>query len=99
MQAQYRGMNLIIPDNDNEWKGYFEAAREHRLVLKMCRNCHLLRYPPGAACPWCTSLEWSWQDVSGKGTIYSYEIVMQAIQAGFRDWAPYAVVLVELDVA
>ncbi len=97
MQVQYRGMNLIIPDNDTEWKGYFEAAREHRLVMKTCRNCRLLRYPPGAACPWCTSLEWSWQDVSGKGTIYSYEIVMQAIQAGFRDWAPYPVVLVELD--
>jgi len=97
MQAQYRGMNLIIPDNDTEWRGYFEAAREHRLALKMCGNCHLLRYPPGAACPWCTSAEWSWQDVSGRGTIHSYEIVMQAIQAGFLDWAPYAVVLVELD--
>jgi hypothetical protein len=97
MQAQYRGMNLIIPDNDTEWKGYFAAAHEHRLVMKACGNCHRLRYPPGAACPWCTSLEWSWQDVSGKGTIHSYEIVMQAIQAGFRDWAPYPVVLVELD--
>ena len=97
MQAQYRGMNLIVPDNDTEWKGYFEAAREHRLVMKQCRHCGRLRYPPGAACPWCTSLEWIWQDVSGKGTIHSYEIVMQAIQAGFRDWAPYAVVLVELD--
>jgi hypothetical protein len=21
MQAQYRGMNLIVPDNDTEWKG------------------------------------------------------------------------------
>ena len=97
MQAQYRGMNLIIPDNDTEWKGYFEAARQHRLVMKRCGHCGLLRYPPGAACPWCTSLQWSWQDVSGQGTIHSYEIVMQAIQAGFRDWAPYPVVLVELD--
>jgi uncharacterized OB-fold protein len=97
MQAEYRGMNLIVPDNDTEWKGYFEAARQHRLALKKCGDCGLLRYPPGAACPWCTSLEWTWQDVSGKGTIYSYEIVVQAIQAGFREWAPYPVVLVELD--
>ena len=97
MQVQYRGMNLIIPENDTEWRGYFEAARAHRLVMKQCRDCGRLRYPPGAACPWCTSLEWTWQDVSGKGTIYSYEIVVQAIQGGFRDWAPYPVVLVELD--
>lgn len=97
MQAEYRGMNVIVPDNDTEWKGYFEAAQQHRLVMKKCRDCGLLRYPPGAACPWCTSLQWTWQDVSGKGTIHSYEIVMQAIQAGFRDWAPYPVVLIELD--
>jgi len=90
-------MNLIVPENDTEWKGYFEAAREHRLVMKRCNDCGLLRYPPGAACPWCTSLQWTWQDVSGKGTIHSYEIVVQAIQAGFRDWAPYPIVLVELD--
>ena len=97
MQVEYRGMHLIVPANDTEWKGYFEAAREHRLVLKQCRDCGQLRYPPGAACPWCTSRQWTWQEVSGKGTIHSYEIVVQAIQAGFRDWAPYPVVLVELD--
>jgi uncharacterized OB-fold protein len=35
--------------------------------------------------------------VSGGGHIYSYEIVLHAIQPGFKDWTPYAVVLVELD--
>jgi hypothetical protein len=42
-------------------------------------------------------LGWTWQDVSGRGTIHSYEIVMHAIQPGFKDATPYAVVLVELD--
>jgi uncharacterized OB-fold protein len=35
--------------------------------------------------------------VSGRGTIHTYVIVVQAIQPGFRDWAPYPVVVVELD--
>ena len=35
--------------------------------------------------------------MSGKGVIYSYEIVTQAIQPAFADWVPYPVVLVELD--
>src|SRR5207247_6906483 len=47
--------------------------------------------------PWCTDLGWSWQEVSGRGTIYSYEIVVHAIQPGFKEVAPYPVVLVELD--
>ena len=54
-------------------------------------------YPPTHACPWCQALEWSWKEVSGKGHIYSYEVVHHAIQPGFKDWVPYAVVLVELD--
>lgn len=95
--VEYRGMNLIVPENDSEWKEHFQAVRQHRLVMRKCAACGLMRYPPTHACPWCTALEWTWQEVSGKGMIHSYEIVVQAIQPGFRDWAPYPVVLVELD--
>lgn len=95
--VEYRGMQLIVPENDSEFLGYFEAAQQHKLVVKKCTACHLMRYPPGSGCPWCMSLEWTWQEVSGKGTIYSYEIIVHAIQPGFRDIAPYPVVVVELD--
>lgn len=94
---EYRGMNLMIPEQDREFRPYFEAAASGRLVTRKCSNCGLLRFPPGIACPWCNSLDSNWIDLSGRGTIYSYEIVTQAIQPGFADWVPYAVVLVELD--
>lgn len=95
--VQYRGMSLIVPDNDSEWKEFYAAARQHRLLLRACRACGLMRYPPLHACPWCASLDWSHREVSGRGTIVSYEIVVHAIQPGFKEWAPYPVVLVELD--
>ena len=95
--VEYRGMQLIVPENDSEFLGYYEAARQHKLVMKQCSACNLIRFPPGSGCPWCMSLDWTWQEVSGKGTIYSYEIIVHAIQPGFRDFAPYAVVVVELD--
>ena len=95
--VEYRGMTLVIPDNDSEWKEYFAAARAHRLILRACVACGRLRYPPSHGCPWCADLGWTWREVSGRGTIHSYEIVVHAIQPGFRDWAPYPVVLVELD--
>jgi uncharacterized OB-fold protein len=95
---EYRGMNLILSPLDTEFRPYFEeVSRRRQLVLRRCAACDLMRYPPGAACCWCGSLEWAWQEVSGKGTIYSYEIVTQAIQPGFRDWVPYPIVLVSLD--
>ncbi|MFQ5829085.1 MAG: Zn-ribbon domain-containing OB-fold protein [Candidatus Methylomirabilia bacterium] len=95
--VEYRGINLIVPENDSEWKEYLQATRQHRLLMRRCTACGLMRYPPTHTCPWCTALEWNWQEVSGKGVIYSYEIVVHAIQPGFRDWTPYPVVLVELD--
>jgi len=95
--VQYRGMALLIPDNDSEFKEYFQHARQHRLMMRACTACGLMRYPPTQACPWCTDLGWKWQEVSGRGTIHSYEIVMHSIQPGFKDWTPYPVVLVELD--
>ena len=95
--AQYRGMTLVIPDNDGEWAEYFARARQHRLVLRACTSCGLLRYPPSPACPWCMNLPWTWREVSGRGTIHSYEVVVHAIQPGFKDAAPYVVALVELD--
>ncbi|HSE95655.1 MAG TPA: OB-fold domain-containing protein [Methylomirabilota bacterium] len=97
MRVEYRGMALIVPETDGEWHGYYAAAREHRLVVQRCERCGLLRYPPGAGCPWCGAPGWRWEPVSGRGTIHSYEIVVHAIQPGFRDWAPYPVVVVELD--
>jgi uncharacterized OB-fold protein len=95
--VQYRGMSLLIPDNDSEWKEYFVHARQHKLMLRACNACRLMRYPPTHACPWCMELGWTWQEVSGRGTIYSYETVVHAIQPGFKDATPYSVVLVELD--
>jgi len=95
--VQYRGMSLVVPDNDSEWIEFYAHARKHQLVVRKCQACGLLRYPPTHACPWCMDLGWTWQQVSGKGTIYSYEIVVHAIQPGFKEIAPYAVVLVELD--
>jgi uncharacterized OB-fold protein len=90
-------MNLIVPENDTEFLGYYEAANANKLVVKRCKACNLLRWPPGAACPWCMSPEWSWQEVSGKGTIYTYEIIVHSIQPGFRAFSPYPVIVVELD--
>ena len=93
----YRGMSLVIPDNDSEWNEYFAHARQHKLMVRACKACGLMRYPPTHACPWCMDLGWRWQEVSGRGTIHSYELVAHAIQPGFKEVTPYSVVLVELD--
>jgi uncharacterized OB-fold protein len=85
----YRGLQLTILPTDSEHRGYYEEARRHRLVVQRCESCGQLRGAVGAACPFCTALEWTWHPVS--------QIVTQAVHPAFRDWVPYPVVLVELD--
>jgi uncharacterized protein len=95
--AEYMNLILDVQPTDSEHRGYYEAARAGSLVVQRCTACGRLRGIIGAACPFCTSGSWEWHEVSGKGVIYSYEIVTQAIQPAFADWVPYPVVLVELD--
>ena len=40
-EYQYKGMEIIVPDNDREHQGYFEAARERRLVVQRMREATL----------------------------------------------------------
>ena len=94
---EYRNLRLNIPEQDTEYSGYFEAARDHKLVCKKCTSCGLMRGEPSHGCPFCPSYDWEWQEVSGKGTIYSYQIVAHTVMTGFKDFAPFAIVLVELD--
>jgi uncharacterized OB-fold protein len=95
--AQYLGVDVNVASNDGPRREFLEAAGQGRLALQRCGDCEQLRYPVGWACPYCTSLEWSWSEVSGKGTIYSYELVMHPIHPAYRERAPYPIVLVELD--
>ena len=94
---EYFGLAIDIPENDSEYGGYFEAAKNHHLVVRRCLSCGLLRAEPGASCEWCPSMQWVWHPVSGKGTIFSYQIVAHTVLAGFRKWTPFPIVLVELD--
>ena len=95
--ATYKGLSVFVQPTDSEHRGYFEAAGRGELVVQRCTVCGRLRGSIGAACPFCTSGEWEWQPVSGRGVIYSYQIVTQAVHPAFADWVPYPIVLVELD--
>ena len=95
--AEYLGVEVSVASNDGARQEFLEAAGQGRLSLQQCSDCQKLRYPVMTACPFCTSSEFGWADVSGQGTIYSYELVMHPIHPAYRDRAPYPIVLVELD--
>ena len=97
LQGDYLGMDLTVSELDIENTEYFKHCAAHEFHLQKCDACGIIRYPPGAACHHCGSLESSWVPVEGKGTLYSYCEVHHGIQPAFRERVPYMILLVELE--
>jgi uncharacterized OB-fold protein len=97
LQGEYLGMPVHIDEVDHEHFTFFSYCGQHELRVQECERCHLKRFPPTTACPFCSHPESTWECLSGLGTIYSYGEVHHAIQPVFRKHTPYMLLLVELD--
>ncbi len=99
MTAEY-GKPLPRPLGPEVSRAFWEAAREHRLVMPRCTACgHMFFYPRSECpeCPECSEDGIEWVQVSGRGTVYSFTIVRQPADPAFRDDVPYPYAIVELD--
>ncbi len=75
---------------------FWDAAREHRLVLKKCKSCGTLQHPPYLYCPQCSSEEAEWIEASGKATLYAYTVNEFAVPFPFWDDLPYVTAIIDL---
>lgn len=92
-----RGQVALRPrpaiNRDNAF--WFEAAREHRLLIQRCTDCHTLRHPPGPACPSCRSFDWDTVEAAGRGEVYTYTVAHHPQLPGFGYPLPIAVVALD----
>src|SRR3954454_17834005 len=80
---------LIDPDS----AGFWEAASNGKLVISRCQACRNWQHPPQERCRKCGG-EVAFEPVSGRGVIYSFILVRQALVPGHK--VPYVVAQVEL---
>lgn len=85
-----------VPAVTPELRPFFEAARRRELVVQRCRGCGALRFPPREVCSGCLGRESEWVPVSGRGEVFSFNVMHQVYHPGFADAVPYAVVVVRL---
>ncbi|MFH1137601.1 MAG: Zn-ribbon domain-containing OB-fold protein [Pseudomonadota bacterium] len=82
----------------NPWaKPFWDAAREHKLIIQKCDDCGTHIFYPRIACPNCFSDNVSWTEASGKGTVYSYTIVESNAPSAFIADIPYVVAVIKLE--
>jgi uncharacterized OB-fold protein len=92
-----------FPVSDEASRPFFEGARQHRLMLLRCQNCHHPMWPASHSgslpvtshCHRCFSADLDWQIADGGGFLYSFAVMHQPYP-GFEDDLPYNIALVEL---
>lgn len=70
--------------------------KDGRLMGSACKGCGYTTFPPRADCPACMSGDFTFQEYSGRGTVFTHTLI-SAAPTGFEDEVPYTVVVVELE--
>jgi uncharacterized protein len=80
----------LNPDTEFFWR----SGADGILRLLRCSRCDYIVHPPSPRCPACGSRQLAPDAMSGRGTVYSYTIAVQAFIPGL---APYCVGLIEIE--
>jgi len=86
---------ITLPRPSPLTQPYWDAAREHRLVLPKCKACGKHFFRPEVVCKHCNSRDWTYVPSAGKGSLYSYSVVHRAPTPAFE--VPFVLAIVELD--
>jgi uncharacterized OB-fold protein len=86
-----------IPVPSDADRPFWDGTRAHRLVLSRCDRCGWCAQRSQLVCPNCRGEAFTWSEVSGRGTIWSYTVAHQTWTAGFEDELPYVVVAVAIE--
>ena len=90
------GLPQPVPSPDGLDAPYWQGLREEKILLQRCADCGGWQWGPEWICHHCHSESVSFEEVEGRGRIYSYERVWHPVHPALKDQGPYVVVLVEL---
>jgi hypothetical protein len=80
-----------------EAKPYWDGLKEHKLMMPKCEDCGRVFFYPRVLCPGCHSRRITWIQASGKGKLYSFEIVHQRLNQSYKLPTPYVLAMIELE--
>jgi uncharacterized protein len=83
------------PAADPETLPFWAGTARGELLLRRCRECAVVAWPPRTFCPACGAADPEWFAAAGTGEVYSRTIVRKA-QGEWRDAVPYVLAYVQL---
>jgi uncharacterized OB-fold protein len=85
------------PRLDGYTAEFYRFCSRGELRLQRCCDCGRWRHPPRLLCASCRSPRFGWERTAGRGRIYTWTVVHQAVHPAFAGQVPYALVVVELE--
>ena len=82
-----------LPPVDAVTQPWWDATRDHRLLLQTCASCGAVQHYPRALCIACGGTDLGWTDSLGVAVVDSFTVVHRELP-GFD--APYVVARVRL---
>ena len=79
-----------------EAKPYWEGLKQGKLMLPACQDCRKTHFYPRVFCPHCHSRNLEWIEASGRGKLYSFEILHRSFNPAVKTPLPYVLAMVEL---
>lgn len=86
-----------VPVTDALSEPFWRGASEGRLVIQRCRACGFFVHLPRPVCRRCQSFDLGHEEVSGRGTVYSFTETHKAFHPFFVHRVPYLVASIELE--
>lgn len=85
-----------VPEVDAFTRTYWDAAAQGRLLIRRCGACGRAHHYPREFCPHCWSEEVTWEEASGRATLYTWSTVHRNDLPPFGDRTPYVAAVVDL---
>jgi uncharacterized protein len=90
-------MRKPIPVPDEVTKPFWDAVNERRLVAQYCTACKRYQQPPERQCGKCGSQMLEFRPLSGRGTIYSLQVMHDTRVRLMQEYQPFSIAVVEVE--
>jgi uncharacterized OB-fold protein len=77
-------------------EAFWAGTKQHKLLLKRCKDCGTIDHPPYLYCTECQSDNSEWIEASGRATLYAFAINEYGVPFAFMPDLPYVTALIDL---
>ena len=95
MMTQAQGK--FFPRPTPETAAFWEACRNHELLIQHCAQCGYYQFYPRIFCTECNSRDPEWVKSAGTGEVITFTIVRHPVSPAYADDVPYVIALIRLD--